>query len=243
MRGGQTNYAAYDIEAGNLSIRKDTHLRSNFMRKVTGIIFVQFLTTALFVAATIHVNPYRQFISTKAWLLHPAFAVTLVCSIVLSCFQKVGRSVPINYILLFTLTVAEGFTLSFLPLYVRSDIILSATVITAAMTGGLVLYALTTKSDFTVWGSSVFLFGMAVFAAGILGMFYKAAWLHILLSLAGVLVGGVYLIYDLQLIAGNKQNRFSLDDYILAAMSVYFDIIRIFFEIVKLLVLTQRSNS
>jgi FtsH-binding integral membrane protein len=51
-----------------------------------------------------------------------------------------------------------------------------------------------------------------------------------------------YVLYDTQLIIGNKSNKFTEEDYILAAMNLYLDIINIFLEILKLLELIRGNN-
>lgn len=48
-------------------------------------------------------------------------------------------------------------------------------------------------------------------------------------------VFGIYLIVDTQLIMGGKQVELAIDEYILAAMMLYIDIIQIFLYILRLL--------
>lgn len=48
---------------------------------------------------------------------------------------------------------------------------------------------------------------------------------------------GFYLVYDTQLIIGGQHKRmqFDMDDYVLAALSIYLDIINLFILILRLL--------
>jgi FtsH-binding integral membrane protein len=46
---------------------------------------------------------------------------------------------------------------------------------------------------------------------------------------------GIYIIYDTQLIVGNKQNKYSIDDYIFAAMALYIDIVRLFLYLIRIM--------
>ena len=57
----------------------------------------------------------------------------------------------------------------------------------------------------------------------------------IIYNLLGVLIYSVYLIYDTQLLAGGKRYQLSLDDYVVAALIVYLDIIMIFLYLLQLL--------
>lgn len=55
---------------------------------------------------------YREFIMTNVWLYILFAVLTLVIVIVLSCYKSVARTVPLNYILLFSFTVAEAYIVS-----------------------------------------------------------------------------------------------------------------------------------
>ena len=53
---------------------------------------------------------------------------------------------------------------------------------------------------------------------------------------------GIYLIYDTQLILGNKENSIDLDDYILGAFMLYTDIVNLFLQILQLLQLLNGNR-
>jgi FtsH-binding integral membrane protein len=55
------------------------------------------------------------------------------------------------------------------------------------------------------------------------------------------MIFSLYLIYDVQLVAGDKQKKFSEDDYILAALNIYLDIIGIFIQLLQFFG-TRNSN-
>jgi len=60
----------------------------------------------------------------------------------------------------------------------------------------------------------------------------------VVISAASLLLFSVYLIYDIQLIAGGehkRMNQLSSDDYILAAINIYLDILVIFLELLRLI--------
>ena len=45
----------------------------------------------------------------------------------------------------------------------------------------------------------------------------------------------IYLIYDVQLLIGNKQESIDMDDYIYGAVAIYLDIINIFIYLLRIL--------
>ena len=51
----------------------------------------------------------------------------------------------------------------------------------------------------------------------------------------GLIIFCIYLIYDVQLLIGNSEKKFSEDDYILAAINIYLDIIAIFIRLLEII--------
>ena len=49
-----------------------------------------------------------------------------------------------------------------------------------------------------------------------------------------VIIYGLYVIYDTQLIAGGGQHELSMDDYVIGAMILYVDIMMMFLELLRL---------
>ena len=84
-----------------------------------------------------------------------------------------------------------------------ADSVLMAAGMTTGMTIGLTAYACTTKRDFTVCGSLFFCISMGMLLLMVFSMFMSfAAWWRPVISALLVIVYGLYLIYDTQLIAG-----------------------------------------
>ena len=107
---------------------------------------------------------------------------------------------------------------------------------TAGMTVALTIYAFTTKRDFTVCGSLFFCIAIGMILLMIFSMFMTfVEWWHPVISALLVVVYGLYLIYDTQLIAGGHQYSLTYDDYILGALLIYVDIMMLFLELLRLL--------
>ena len=76
---------------------------------------------------------------------------------------------------------------------------------TAAVTVALTVYAFTTKTDFTIMGGLCFIISAAFACLIIFSWFmtFKVFW-HPLVTCLLIVIYGLYLIYDTQLIAGGK---------------------------------------
>ena len=105
---------------------------------------------------------------------------------------------------------------------------------TLAITLALTLYAITTKTDITIYGSALFIISIAIFMFTMFAMFTDNKIVHVGVSAMTVTMYGFYLVYDIQLISGNKKYQVSMDDYVWAAIMVYLDVIGLFLEMLKL---------
>jgi FtsH-binding integral membrane protein len=66
-------------------------------------------------------------------------------------------------------------------------------------------------------------------------MFTSSPFIQNLYCCIGVILFGFYLIIDTQMILGGKTVEIAVDEYFLAAMLLYIDIIQIFLYILQLL--------
>mgnify|MGYP000982385759 FL=1 len=66
-------------------------------------------------------------------------------------------------------------------------------------------------------------------------MFTSSPFLTNLYCCVGVLLFGFYLVIDTQMIIGGKSVELAIDEYALAAMLLYIDIIQIFLYILRML--------
>lgn len=73
-------------------------------------------------------------------------------------------------------------------------------------------------------------------------LFTDSPLIHALYCGLGVLLFGIYIVVDTQLIIGNRGAELAIDDYYLGAMFLYIDIISIFIYLLQLLGMAS-SNS
>ena len=65
-------------------------------------------------------------------------------------------------------------------------------------------------------------------------LFFRLKILYVIFNLISLGLFSLYLIHDTQLIIGNKTMKLSEDDYILAVINLYLDIIILFIDILSL---------
>ena len=174
---------------------------------------------------------------THDFLYFIALIVSLVAIYTLSCYPDIARQVPINYLLLAAFTVCEAYLVSTMTTMFTATSVLNAAIMTAAIVIGLTAYAFTTETDFTYQGATLFMAVAGLSVATIFGLFFDSKVYDMIVSFLGACIFGLYLIYDTQLIMGGqgRASQYSIDDYIMAAVNIYIDIIQIFIEILRLI--------
>ncbi len=150
------------------------------------------------------------------------------------CVRSLSRTVPTNYILLLIFTICESWLVSMVAGNYSPDIVLAAFGMTAGMTLGLTVYALTTKADFTVMWAGIWMFGFSILMFGLFAIIFQSEVLYMFYCVLVVVLFGFYLIIDTQLILGGKRYELSEDEYILGALILYIDIIIIFLYLLRI---------
>lgn len=212
----------------------DITIRLGFIRKVYGILTFQLAFTFIFCLISTTTD-FINFQINNIAIFYLALIGSIVSCILLICFRSLARSVPTNYLLLGLFTLCEAYMVGFICGLSDPETVIMAAFMTLTVTIALTIYAYNTESDFTMMGGLLFVFGAIMFLFGIFMIFTDNPFLHIIYSCLGVLLYSMYLIYDTQLILGDKKNKLSVEDYIVGAMMLYIDIIGLFLNILELL--------
>jgi FtsH-binding integral membrane protein len=210
-------------------------LRLGFIRKVLGLLAIQLSITVAVCFIALIFPPYKEWLLTGRYTLIAALIGAITVGLTLVCCNEVAREVPTNYILLLVFTICEAYLVSYACVKTSPRVVIMAGALTIAMTISLFIYAVTTDTDFTMAGGTLFVLGAALSLFAIFLFFIKSPFLETLYSVLGVLLYGFYLIYDIQLLVGKGKNRLSYDDYIVGSLQIYIDIIFIFIQLLKLL--------
>lgn len=224
-----------DLEGQSEDVR--SMLRLGFIRKVYGILSFQLLLT-VFMCSLTFVSSVREFYQKNLAIFWICLGISIFLIIPLICCQNVARSVPTNYIFLTLWTICEAYMVATCCSFYSPDIVITAASLTCAITIGLTFYAFTTKTDFTFMGGFLCVGCILLFFLGLFSMIFS--FLNTLYCVLGVLLFSLYLIYDTQLVMGKYGVEYQIDDYIIAALMIYLDIIQIFLYLLELL--GKRNN-
>jgi len=210
-------------------------VRAGFIRKVYGILSVQLLASTLIALPFMQMDP--------VWLAENSW-ITIVCSMVSigavcgvgCCCNKVLYTYPQNYMFLALVTVCEAVLVGFITAQYTVSSVLLAMGLTAVMFLALTAYAFTTKCDFTGAGPYLFMALVGLMLMGVVVALVGGDLGQRIYGCVGAILFSFYIVYDTQLMAGGSHSRhkFSVDDYVLAALNLYLDILNLFVFLLQL---------
>jgi len=203
-------------------------IRMGFLRKVYGILSVQLILSTV-TAGIIRFSPWSHFhIRENPWVV----MVMLFSSMVLLvCLHIKRKETPVNFILLGFFTFSEAFTVGVIVTYYDQVVVLQAFILTTLVVVGLTVYTLQTKRDFSKWGAGLFAGLLVLIIGGFLQIVLASAWLETVMAIGGALLFCGFIIYDTHVI----MHQLSPEEYILATINLYLDIINLFLHILRIL--------
>jgi len=188
-------------------------LRNGFIRKVYGTIFFQLLITTAIVYYVMTNESIMNYMFQNTNLIFLPLILLIGIRLILVCTQA-SQQVPLNYILLIAFTLLEAFMVSFTTIYFNPISVLACAGVTMIIVFGLSMYACFTKRDMTMMGGFLLSFSLILIFLGIIGIFIRSYFYQMFLDSLGILLMSLYLIYDTQLVIGQKKNFIKMDLYI-----------------------------
>jgi len=213
-------------------------VRKGFIRKVLVILMIQLAISTLAIGTTfIDQSGARDFITKNKWLIWVSLITSILIMGFLICKRDVSKKVPLNYILLLTYTCCMSYLLASIAAVTKSEVVLFALGFTVGVVFLVSLYACFAKTDLSRKGYIVSgLLSVAIMLL-IFGLCFRSRILNILYSGIVGVAFTILLAINIQRLTGKYETRYSLDEYIIAALDLYIDIVQIF-----LVVLSVRKN-
>lgn len=209
--------------------------RLGFIRKVYGILSVQLAITVIWCWLATTNEGVQNFIntSTTACVLMYILGIGTLCTIL--CYRDLVKIVPYNYLLLFGFTLAEAYVVGTFCMEYDPTIVLIAAVMTLGVTIALTAYACLTNQDITLHMGGTLIALLCLLFLIIISLFVDNYLLETAISALGVFVYGMYIIIDTQIIADGHSYSISTEDYVIGALILYIDIMRMFMMILRAL--------
>ncbi|BES96776.1 UPF0005 [Nesidiocoris tenuis] len=208
-------------------------IRLGFLRKVYSLLFVQLLVTTIIGFTLINVPAAKGFVQANTWMITIGFLSNIVVLIALHFKRK---ETPTNFVLLAIFTVVQAYTVGVLVSFYDGYVVLQAFLLTVLVMGGLTAYTFQTKRDFSNMGVLLFTALIVLIFGGLIQLFVQSSALEFGISIFGAFIFALFIVYDTQ----NLMLRVSPEEYILATIELYLDIINLFLYILRALEAARR---
>ncbi|XP_041527684.1 protein lifeguard 4 [Microtus oregoni] len=217
-----------DFNYGSCVASASVHIRMAFLRKVYSILSLQVLLTTVTSAVFLYFEAVRTFVheSPALILVFALGSLGLIFALTLHRHKH-----PLNIYLLFAFTLLEALTVATVVTFYDVYLVLQAFILTTAVFLGLTAYTLQSKRDFSKFGAGLFAVLWILFLAGFLKVFFHSEVVELVLASLGALLFCGFIIYDTHAL----MYQLSPEEYVLAAISLYLDIINLFLHLLRFL--------
>ncbi|KAF7216129.1 protein lifeguard 3 [Nothobranchius furzeri] len=213
-------------------------VRHAFIRKVYLILTVQLTITFSVIAIFTFVDPVKLFVIRYPVIYWASYGVFFVVYCILICCKEPRRRFPLNLVLLGIFTFAFSYMSGTVSSYYETKAVFLAMGITAVVCISVTVFCFQTKVDFTSCGGFLTIAAVLLMIIGIVTAivlsFQYVPWLHMLYAAIGAVVYTLFLVYNTQLLIGNRELAISPEEYIYGALSLYVDIVNIFLFILQI---------
>lgn len=174
----------------------------------------------------------HQIAGIGLWILVPWIALLFI-------LKAVQRIPVVSYIILFAFTFVGGLVISpMIAAYISAgagNLVISAFTLTAIAFGGLSIFAMVTKKDFTILGKFLFIALLVLIGASLQNYFFMQSTMASLLISSGcVLVFSGFILYDTQRII-----KGACETPIEGAIALYLDALNLFIHLLNILGITR----
>jgi len=218
----------------------DRDSRVGFIRKVYATLGFQLFLTA---AVAFSIGQSKQFLGVLfskngEWIVWLSLISSFLPLVILSLSTVARGSFPLSMLLLAWFTLGESVILGIITSFYQTRSVVMAMLQTSIATLGLTLYSFqpNPKYDLTGHGQAIFSALLVLLLCGILHLFFPSSSFDLFRTTLGAALFSVMLVYDTQLVVGGKHKKFEANskDYILAAITLYLDIVNLFLYLLQL---------
>ena len=224
-----------DYDDEELQKRIMEKIREGFIGKVYGVLAYQIILTSIVIYFGL-VNSTFQELLLSSNIIYSLCCITSIVCLLLPLFNpKIYQKVPTNYIILTIFTLSYSWIIGSLVCQYTFSSVMSSLFLTFVAVITLSIYAFKTKEDYTIFGGTLLICLVLFLFSSLLLILVGIPFFNLISTYLALILFSVYLIYDTQLLCGKGKKRFSEDDYILAAINLYLDVVILFTKILSIL--------
>jgi len=213
-------------------------IRRGFIRKVFIVLTIQLLIVTAMIAVVVSSADTRLYVQRNNWIYWVSYATFIVTYITLLCCEGPRRKFPLNIILLVVLTLAIGYMTAMISAMYSTRIVLWGIGICALCSFSIIVFSCQTKYDFTGCMGIMYVIGMCVLMFGLITIFVTIfageTFLNLVYAVIMAIVFMVYIAIDVQMIVGGRTYELDPEEYIVADLLLFLDIVYLFWMLLQI---------
>jgi len=212
----------------------DVSLRLGFLRKVLGILSFQFAATVI-LCTVLYLTPVvRGFIQQQPWIMLTCMFGSI--GVLLAMFVH-AHNFPLNYFLLAGWTIMQALTVAAIVTFYDLEVVVQALIVTVAVVGSLFAYTMQTKRDWSKGYALLASLSIAFIFGTLLQIIFMSSAFNFFMSICGAALFSVYLVFDIDMV----MHVHSEEDYIVACVMIYMDVVNLFLNILRIVAEANRN--
>tara|TARA_B100000035_G_C21023006_1_gene564859 strand:+ start:170 stop:895 length:726 start_codon:yes stop_codon:yes gene_type:complete len=217
-----------------------------FILKVYLCLFFQVMCFLLSISLTKIFNLREFYVSDIGrGILGISIFLSLI-PIFITCFcEKYFTIFPLNYLLFFLFTFGTSYTIGTVSSFVKEDTLLLSVFITSIDSFVMTLIGLMSNWGFNISYFNQFLtiLFVSLISISIFNIFLMSSFLQLFTACLGSILFSAFIIYDTKLITDKTYKVYKKEDFIIASINLYLDIVNLFFYILQILSLSGGSSN
>ena len=212
---------------------KTKKIESKFIFKVYLHIFFELIICLIMITFSFKIESFHYFIISNKIVFYIMSIIAFITFINPFFFDNILKKWPYNYIYLFIFVISASYIICAIVSSFNQNLIKISGILLIFELIGLVVYSYINKSDeIDIYYGSSYMLLCLLFLGSIVYFFDKINIYKLFLIILFIWIFGIFLIYDMNLIFEEKRRAFEENDYALATMFIYIDIIQTIFELI-----------
>lgn len=227
---------------------KTKKIESKFIFKVYLHIFFELIICLTMIIFSFKIESFHYFIISKKIVFYIMSIIAFITFINPFFFDYILKKWPYNYLYLFIFVFSASYIVCTIVSSFNPNLIKISGILLIFELIGLLVYSYINKSEeIDIYYGSSYMLLCLLFLGSIVYFFDKINIYKLFLIIFFIWIFGIFLIYDMNLIFEEKRRAFEENDYVLATMFIYIDVIQTIFELIgkfySALEEERRSNS
>lgn len=223
----------YDFNNQAKKDPKTKKIESKFIFKVYIHIFFEVIICLTIIAFSFKIKAFHNIIVSNKTIFYIMLLLAFITFINPIFNDKLLKKCPYNYINLLIFVLSGSYIVCSIVVSFNPNLVKICGILLICQIFGLLVYSFVNKNEqINIYYGSSFMLLCLLFIGSIVYFFDKVCIYKLFFIILFIWIFGIFLIYDMNLIFEEKRRPFEENDYVLATMFIYIDIIQTMFELI-----------